>query len=235
MKALVVIPTYNEQNNIEALLKAIFDLHIGLHVLVVDDDSPDGTAFCVKKLQKHHPRQLHLLNRMSKQGLGSAYIVGFSWALDHGYEYICSFDADFSHLPADLNRIFFICMEQQADLVIGSRYIPGSIILDWPKKRFLLSYCANFFVRSVTGMAIKDATSGFVCYRRELLQTILATHITSLGYGFPVEIKFLAHKRKAKWVEMPILFRNRLGGASKLNLLGIWESFLDLLKMRWYR
>lgn len=229
LRAIVVIPTYNEKENIEPLLNAIFGLKIGLHVLVVDDHSPDGTADLVRKLQRYHPDQLHLLDRPQKEGLGRAYVAGFRWAL--AYDYICSMDGDFSHAPADLPRLLTMCATPTIDMVIGSRYITGGRVVHWPLARMLLSWTANWFARSLTGLPVKDATAGFVCYRRTILQNIL--HTTSVGYSFQVEIKFLAHQYGAKMVELPITFINRVRGKSKMGLRMAGESFFRLIQMTW--
>ena len=231
---LVVIPTYNEIENIEPLLTAIFDLKAGLHVLVVDDHSPDGTAQRVAALQQRYPAQLYLLNRPRKEGLGRAYLAGFSWAFAYEYDYIFSFDADFSHDPLDLLRLLAVAITHQADLVIGSRYIHGGKIIGWPKGRIVLSYLANLLARGITGMPIKDSTAGFVCYKRLLLEEMVTKNVTSRGYSFQVKMKFLAYEKKATVIEIPITFKDRVYGLSKLNLAIAWESFVDLLRMKWH-
>ncbi|MBX9890083.1 MAG: polyprenol monophosphomannose synthase [Amoebophilaceae bacterium] len=231
---LVVIPTYNEIENIEPLLRAIFDLNIGLHVLVVDDHSPDGTAQRVVALQQQYKAQLHLLNRPRKEGIGNAYLAGFSWAFAYDYGYIFSFDGDFSHHPMDLLRLLAVAMAHQADLVIGSRYIHGGKVIGWTKGRILLSYLANLLARGITCMPIKDSTAGFVCYKCLLLKEIITKNVTSRGYSFQVEMKFLAYKKKATLIEIPITFKNRVYGLSKLNCAIAWESFVDLLRMKWH-
>ncbi|WP_243517124.1 MULTISPECIES: polyprenol monophosphomannose synthase [unclassified Candidatus Cardinium] len=231
LRAIVVIPTYNEQANIELLLRAIFGLNIGLNVLVVDDHSPDGTGDVVIKLQKVYPGQLHLLSRPKKEGLGRAYLAGFGWALHYSYDYICSMDGDFSHAPADLPRLLTICTEPSVDMVIGSRYVSGGSVVNWPYTRILLSRMANWLSRFITGLPIQDTTAGFVCYRHSLLKNIL--NIASVGYSFQIEIKFLAHQHGAKMVEVPITFTNRVRGVSKMNLKIAGESFLRLIDMKW--
>lgn len=231
LRAIVVIPTYNEQANIELLLRAIFGLNIGLNVLVVDDHSPDGTGDVVIKLQKVYPGQLHLLSRPKKEGLGRAYLAGFGWALHYSYDYICSMDGDFSHAPADLPRLLTICTEPSVDMVIGSRYVSGGSVVNWPYTRILLSRMANWLARFITGLPIQDTTAGFVCYRYSLLKNIL--NIASVGYSFQIEIKFLAHQHGAKMVEVPITFTNRVRGVSKMNLKIAGESFLRLIDMKW--
>ncbi len=230
-RAIVVIPTYNEKENIEPLLRAIFGLKIGLHVLVVDDHSPDGTANLVKKLQHYYPDQLHLLDRPKKEGLGRAYLAGFGWALAYDYDYICSMDGDFSHSPADLARLLTMCAVPSVDIAIGSRYITGGRVVNWPLARILLSWLANGFARSLTGLPVKDVTAGLVCYRRTILKNIL--NIASVGYSFQVEIKFLAHQYGARIVELPITFTNRVHGKSKMGLRMAGESFFRLIQMKW--
>ncbi|WP_342265630.1 polyprenol monophosphomannose synthase [Cardinium endosymbiont of Philonthus spinipes] len=248
-RAIVVIPTYNERDNIEPLLTAIFALKIGVAVLVVDDHSPDGTADVVIRLQQSYPQQLHLLSRPQKEGLGRAYLAGFGWALAYGYDYICSMDADFSHAPTDLPRLLAMCATPTVDIVIGSRYIPGGRVVNWPLSRILLSSLANWLARFITAMPIKDVTAGFVCYRRAILEDILhrplstpklplaiasqKRSIAAVGYSFQVEIKFLAHQYGAKLVELPITFVNRARGKSKMGLRMAAESFLWLMQMRW--
>ncbi|MDD9139378.1 MAG: polyprenol monophosphomannose synthase [Candidatus Cardinium sp.] len=227
------MPTYNERENIEELLTAIFDLNKGIHVLVVDDNSPDGTAEVVIKLQQYHANALHLLKRSKKEGLGQAYLAGFSFALAAGYAYICSMDADWSHAPADLCKLLNLCAHEPIDMVIGSRYIAGGRIVNWPHSRICLSYMANWIARIITGIAIKDTTAGFICYRRELLAAILLVPIVSVGYSFQVEMKFLAHQKQANIVEWPITFTNRVKGQSKMNRTITWQSFLHLLQMKW--
>ena len=231
LRAIVVIPTYNEQENIEPLLTAIFALKIGLHVLVVDDCSPDGTADVVIRLQQRYPYQLHLLSRPKKEGLGRAYLAGFDWALAYPYDYICSMDADFSHAPADLPRLLTMCATPTVDIVIGSRYISGGRVVNWPLPRILLSCMANWFARSIIGMSIKDTTAGFVCYRRAILKDIL--NVASVGYSFQVKIKFLAYQYGAKIVELPITFINRVRGKSKMGLIMAGESLFRLIQMKW--
>lgn len=231
LRAIVVIPTYNEQENIEPLVTAIFGLNIGLHVLVVDDASPDGTADVVVRLQPHYPDQLHLLSRPQKAGLGRAYLAGFTWALAYPYDYICSMDADFSHAPADLLRLLAMCAKPTIDMVIGSRYITGGDVVNCPLTRRLLSRMANWFARSITGMPVKDTTAGFICYRRTLLKHIL--NVASAGYSFQVEIKFLAYQYGAKLVELPITFTNRVRGRSKMGLIMAGKSLLYLIQMKW--
>jgi len=231
LRAVVVIPTYNEQENIEALLAAIFGLNIGLHVLVVDDHSPDGTAEMVMRLQSYYPDVLHLLNRSEKEGLGRAYLAGFAWALTYPYDYICTMDGDFSHAPTDLPRLLTMCADPTIDMVIGSRYITGGRVINWPLMRRVLSHMANWFARSITGIPIKDTTAGFICYRRTLLKHILK--IASVGYSFQVEIKFLAYQYGANMVELPITFINRVRGKSKMGLIMAGESFFRLIQMKW--
>ncbi|WP_339043752.1 polyprenol monophosphomannose synthase [Cardinium endosymbiont of Tipula unca] len=230
---LVVIPTYNECDNITPLISAIFDLKMGLHLLIVDDNSPDGTARVVEGLQQYHSHQLHLLNRPQKEGLGKAYLAGFSWALLHNYAYICTMDADFSHAPSDLPRLLSTCAQNKIDVAIGSRYIPGGRVVHWPRTRLLLSHLANWIARCITGIPFRDTTAGFICYKRAILKNILLDEIISVGYSFQVEIKFLAYQHGAKLVEIPVTFTNRTRGLSKMNLKIAGESFLQLLQMKW--
>jgi len=215
-KALVIIPTYNEKENIEKMLFAIFSLTPDYDILVVDDGSPDGTATIVKKLQISHPGRLFLLEREGKQGLGTAYILGFQWALSHDYEFAFEMDADFSHNPADLIKLHDACLNG-ADLAIGSRYKSGVNVVNWPMGRVLMSYFASIYVRMVTGMKIYDTTSGFKCYRREVLKTIEFDKIRFKGYAFQIEMKFTVWKYGFRIVEIPIIFTDRREGTSKMS------------------
>ncbi|ROT47663.1 polyprenol monophosphomannose synthase [Candidatus Cardinium hertigii] len=233
LHAIVVIPTYNERDNIKSLLSAIFDLKMGWHVLVVDDTSPDGTADVVKSLQLRYVNQLHLLSRPEKEGLGRAYLAGFTWTLAYDYDYICSMDADFSHAPADLFRLLTMCAKHNLDIIIGSRYIADGHVVNWPYDRILLSRLANWIARCITNLPVKDATAGFICYRRALLEDILLQRIASVGYSFQIEMKFWAHHQGAKLVELPITFTNRVRGISKMDLKIAGESFFRLFQMRW--
>ncbi|MEL6412724.1 MAG: polyprenol monophosphomannose synthase, partial [Bacteroidota bacterium] len=229
--ALVIIPTYNEKENIALLIPAIFALPAHFHVLVVDDASPDGTAQTVQALQQAHPQRLHLINRPTKQGLGSAYIAGFKFALQRTYQYILTMDADFSHAPADLPRLYHACQQNAQDLVIGSRYISGVNIVNWPMRRVLLSYSANVFARCITGMPVQDLTAGFQCYRRTVLETLDLDTVQSVGYIFQVEMKFLAWQYGFALQEVPIVFTNRIRGSSKMSQGILLEALRQVLRL----
>jgi dolichol-phosphate mannosyltransferase len=231
MSNLVIIPTYREKENIEALIKSIFELPVSFDILIIDDNSPDGTAETIKKLQSVH-QNLYLIERPGKLGLGTAYITGFKWALDRGYSYIYEMDADFSHDPHDLVRLFIACHDDGADLAIGSRYISGVNVVNWPLSRVLMSYIASIYVRIVTGMKIMDTTAGFKCYRREVLESIKPDHIKSIGYGFQIEMKFTAWKLGYKIVEIPIIFTDRKFGASKMTGGIFNEALWGVLRMK---
>ena len=228
---IVIIPTYKERENIEAIINAIFSLPLRFDILIIDDNSPDGTAGIVKELQKTHPN-LHLLERPSKMGLGTAYIAGFKFALEKGYDFIYEMDADFSHDPKDLLRLYKACHDDGADLAIGSRYISGVNVVNWPLSRVLMSYFASIYVRFVTGMNIKDTTAGFKCYRREVLEKIRKYHIRSVGYGFQIEMKFTAWKLGYKIVEIPIIFTDRRLGSSKMSGGIFNEALWSVLRMK---
>jgi dolichol-phosphate mannosyltransferase len=215
-KALVIIPTYNEKENIAKMIGAIFSLPAVYHILIVDDGSPDGTASIVKSIQNEFPDRLFLLEREGKQGLGTAYILGFKWALSHDYQFAFEMDADFSHNPADLIRLHKACLDG-ADLAIGSRYKSGVNVVNWPMGRVLMSYCASIYVRLVTGMKIHDTTSGFKCYRRIVLETIEFDRIKFKGYAFQIEMKFTAWKHGFRIIEVPIIFTDRSEGTSKMS------------------
>lgn len=216
-KNLVIIPTYNEKGNIERIIEKIFSLNVPFHILVVDDNSPDGTAEAVKEIQKKYQEQLFLLEREGKLGLGTAYITGFKWALEHNYDYIYEMDADFSHNPEDLPRLYNACAYEGADLAIGSRYKNGANVVNWPIGRILVSYFASQYVAFITGMKINDTTAGFVCYHRKVLETINLDKIKMIGYAFQIEMKFAAWKYGFKLVEIPIIFTNRAVGTSKMS------------------
>ncbi len=215
-KALVIIPTFNEKENIEKMILAIFSLATPYHILIVDDGSPDGTAAIVKRLQPSWPERLFILEREGKQGLGTAYILGFKWALEHQYSFAFEMDADFSHNPADLLKLHNACLNG-ADLAIGSRYVSGVNVVNWPIGRVLMSYFASIYVRIVTGMKIYDTTSGFKCYRRAVLETIEFDRIKFKGYAFQIEMKFTAWKHGFRIVEVPIIFTDRSEGTSKMS------------------
>jgi dolichol-phosphate mannosyltransferase len=216
MPNIVIIPTYKERENIESIIKAISSLEIAFDILIIDDNSPDGTANIVKKMQPGFSN-LYLIEREGKMGLGTAYITGFKWALEKHYDYIFEMDSDFSHDPNDLVRLFKACREDGAEVAIGSRYISGVNVVDWPLTRVLMSYAASIYVRIVTGMQIMDTTAGFVCYKREVIKNIRPEHIKSIGYGFQIEMKFNAWKLGYKIVEIPIIFTDRKLGTSKMS------------------
>jgi dolichol-phosphate mannosyltransferase len=228
---IVIIPTYKERENIEAIVKAIFSLNSAFDILIIDDNSPDGTAGIVKDLQKSFPN-LHLMERPGKMGLGTAYLAGFRWALEKGYDYIYEMDADFSHDPRDLEKLYKACSVDGADLAIGSRYISGVNVVNWPLSRVLMSYCASIYVRLVTGMKVKDTTAGFKCYRRVVLENIRLDKIKSKGYGFQIEMKFKTWRLGYKIVEVPIIFTDRKLGASKMTGGIFNEALWGVLRMK---
>ena len=228
---LVIIPTYNEKENIREIILAILSLPRSFDVLIIDDNSPDGTAEIVKSLQHKHSR-VHLIQREAKLGLGTAYLTGFKWALDNGYEYIFEMDADFSHDPADLVRLLDACENQGADLAIGSRYKAGVNVVNWPLGRVIMSYAASIYVRIITGMKVKDTTAGFKCYRQEVLKTIELDKIKSKGYAFQIEMKFTAWKYRFKIVEVPIVFTDRKLGSSKMSGGIFNEALWGVIKMK---
>lgn len=230
---LVIIPTYNEIENIEKIIRKVFSLEIEFDILIIDDNSPDGTAGIVKKLQNEFQAQLHLLQREGKQGLGTAYIAGFEWALNKHYEFIFEMDADFSHNPEDLIHLYTACYEKNADLAIGSRYVTGVNVVNWPIGRILMSYYASSYVRFITGMSIRDTTAGFKCYSRKVLETIDFNDIRFKGYAFQIEMKFTAWKHGFKIVEVPIIFTDRKEGASKMSGGIFNEAFWGVIKIKW--
>jgi dolichol-phosphate mannosyltransferase len=229
---IVIIPTYNEIENIQAIIEKVLSLEPVFDILIVDDGSPDGTADCVKKLQKSHPDRIHLLERKGKLGLGTAYIAGFKYALSKSYEYIFEMDADFSHNPDDLVRLYAACAEDGAYMAIGSRYINGVNVVNWPIGRVLMSYFAGFYVRFITGMPIQDATAGFVCYRRKVLETIPLDEIKFIGYAFQVEMKFTTWKYKFKMTEVPIIFTDRTKGESKMSANIFKEAIFGVIQLK---
>ncbi len=231
-RSLVIVPTYNEKENIQLLLDAIFSLPVVFEVLVVDDNSPDGTADIVRGLQSTYPDQIHLLERPGKQGLGTAYIAGFRYAIRQGYEYIFEMDADFSHNPEDLVRLHKACAEQNYDLAIGSRYVTGVNVVNWPIRRVLISYFASQYVRLVTGMPINDATAGFKCYRRRVLEAIDPDRVQFVGYAFQISMKFNAWKHGFQITEVPIIFTDRTRGLSKMSSKIFWEAFGGVILMK---
>jgi dolichol-phosphate mannosyltransferase len=230
--AIVIIPTYNEIENIEAIIRAVMAQKKAFHILVVDDNSPDLTALKVKELQKDFEGQLFLLQREGKTGLGTAYIDGFKWCIEKKYDYIFEMDADFSHNPNDLERLYNACHFKGADLSIGSRYIGGVNVVNWPLGRILLSYGASIYVRLITGMKIKDTTAGFVCYKRHVLESIDLDTIKFVGYAFQIEMKFKAYLKKIKIVEIPIIFTDRIKGKSKMSGHIISEAIFGVLNMK---
>ena len=232
-ESIVIIPTYNEKENIENIIRAVFGLEKGFHILIIDDGSPDGTAAIVKKLQQEFPDRLFMVERSGKQGLGTAYICGFKWAIERKYDLIFEMDADFSHNPNDLPRLYAAC-EQGADVAIGSRYCNGVNVVNWPLGRVLMSYMASVYVRAVTGMQIRDTTAGFVCYRRAVLETIDLDHIHFKGYAFQIEMKFTAYKCGFKLVEVPIIFINRVLGTSKMNSSIFGEALFGVVQLKWW-
>lgn len=234
MEKLVVIPTYNEKENISNILHAIFNLQQGYHVLVIDDGSPDGTAQIVKDLQVKFPGQLFIEERTGKLGLGTAYIHGFKWAIAKGYSFIFEMDADFSHSPNDLERLYEACKYKKADLAVGSRYVNGGGLVNWPKNRIFLSKGASLYTRIITWMPVKDPTAGFMCYKKEVLEAINLDRIRFVGYAFQIEMKFAAWKLGFKIKEVPIIFRDRTYGSSKMNKSIVKEGILGVLKLRWY-
>ena len=229
--SLVIIPTFNEIENIEAIINAVFQLKKEFDVLIVDDNSPDGTANKVIELQNKYPKQLFLEVRKEKSGLGTAYIHGFKWALARKYDYIFEMDADFSHKPSDLQRLYRACLNG-ADVAIGSRYKKGVNVVNWPLYRVLLSYGASFYVKLITGMRIHDPTAGFVCYHRSVLEAINLDAIKFVGYAFQIEMKFRAYLKKFKIEEISIIFTDREQGKSKMNSSIIWEAIFGVITMK---
>lgn len=231
-EALIIIPTYNEIENIEGIIDAIFSQYNEVHILVVDDNSPDLTSEKVEACQQKYPERLFLIKRIEKLGLGTAYIEGFKWSLSRYYEFIFEMDADFSHNPQDLKRLYLACKEQGVDLAIGSRYIQGVNVVNWPLSRILLSYVASLYVRFITGMKVLDPTAGFVCYRRTVLETINLEEIKFVGYAFQIEMKYNTFKKKFNIKEIPIIFTDRLHGVSKLSKGIIKEAVFGVIQMR---
>lgn len=233
MDKLVIIPTYNEKENIESIITAVMNLPLEFHILVIDDGSPDGTADIVKRLMADtfHGR-LFIVERSGKQGLGTAYITGFRWAVEHKYDYIFEMDADFSHNPQDLLKLYEACAEKGADVAIGSRYVSGVNVVNWPMGRVLMSYFASKYVRAVLGINIHDTTAGFVCYRRQVLETIELDKIHFKGYAFQIEMKFTAYKCGFNIVEVPIIFINRVLGTSKMSGGIFSEALLGVIRLK---
>ncbi len=231
-KKLVIIPTYNEKENILDILQAVFGLEGDFHVLVIDDASPDGTAALVNGLQESFPERLHLLERSGKLGLGTAYLTGFRWALENSYDYIFEMDADFSHNPADLLNLYRACSEEGAGLAIGSRYCNGVSVVDWPMSRILISYFASAYVRTILRMKVYDTTAGFVCYSRRVLEAMDLDDVRMKGYGFQIEMKYTAWKLGFTLKEVPIIFTNRQKGTSKMSGGIFGEAFWGVIGLR---
>lgn len=231
MKNLVIIPTYNEIENISKITRAVFALPEDFDILVIDDGSPDGTAAEVKNLQKTYDGRLHLIERPGKLGLGTAYIAGFRWALEHGYDYIFEMDADFSHNPEDLPRLLSACTDG-ADMSVGSRYCKGVSVVNWPIGRILISYFASVYVRTVLGFKIYDSTAGFVCYSRKVLEAIDLDRVRMKGYGFQIELKYTANRLGFRIAEVPVIFINRLEGTSKMSGSIFGEAFWGVIALR---
>lgn len=232
-KNLVIIPTYNEKENILKIIAAVFSLPMLFDVLIIDDGSPDGTAQLVKNQQFIDNKKLHLIERKGKLGLGTAYITGFKWGLRQGYDYICEMDADFSHQPTDLMRLVEACEKGGADMSVGSRYVRGGNVKNWSRDRILLSYAASWYVRFVTFMPIKDPTAGFVCYKHKTLATIDLDKIRFIGYAFQIEMKFATYTLGFRIKEIPITFVDRIEGVSKMNTSIVGEALKGVLQMRW--
>lgn len=230
-KKLVIIPTYNEKENIVDIIHAVLTLAGDFHVLVIDDGSPDGTAQLVKDLQKDEDR-LYIIERSGKLGLGTAYLTGFRWALENGYDYIFEMDADFSHDPKDLLRLYYACSQQGAHLAVGSRYCNGISVVDWPMGRIIMSWCASAYVRTVLGMKIYDTTAGFVCYKAEVLKAMNLDDVRMKGYGFQIEMKYTAWKKGFQLKEVPIIFTNRQKGTSKMSGGIFGEAFWGVMALR---
>ncbi|MCP4553415.1 MAG: polyprenol monophosphomannose synthase [Bacteroidetes bacterium] len=230
--SLVIIPTYNEKENIEKIIRKVFSLEKDFHILVIEDNSPDGTAAIVKSLMKEFPEQLFIEERKGKLGLGTAYILGFKWGLKKGYDFLFEMDADFSHNPDDLIRLYKANAEEGGDLAIGSRYITGVNVVNWPMGRVLMSYYASAYVRFITRMKVRDATAGFKCYRRKVLETIDLDKIKFMGYAFQIEMKFVSWKLGFNVVEVPIIFTDRIEGTSKMSSSIFKEAILGVIDLR---
>jgi dolichol-phosphate mannosyltransferase len=233
--SIVIIPTYNEKENIENIIQAVFSLEQPFHILIVDDGSPDGTANIVKSMQQTYPDSLFIEERTGKLGLGTAYIHGFRWSLKNGYDYIFEMDADFSHNPKDLSRLYRACVNQGADMSVGSRYTKGGKVKNWPFDRIFLSYGASLYVRIITFMNVKDPTAGFVCYTRKVLETLDLDKIEFIGYAFQIEMKFATHTSGFKIKEVPITFVDRVEGISKMSGSIVKEAIFGVLKMKFKR
>ena len=229
---MIIIPTYNEKENIGKIIRAVFALEGEYHIIVIEDGSPDGTGQIVKSLMTEFPDRLFMIERAGKQGLGTAYITGFKWAIERKYDYIFEMDADFSHNPEDVPRLYMACADDGADLAIGSRYCNGISVINWPIGRVIMSYFASVFVRKVLGMKVFDTTAGFKCYRRKVLETIDLDNIRMKGYGFQIEMKYTAYKLGFKIVEVPIIFVDRKEGSSKMSSGIFGEAFWGVIGMR---
>lgn len=231
--SVVIIPMYNERENAAAIIDAVLALEHSFDILVIDDNSPDGTAAIVKEKISANPGRIHLIERLGKLGLGTAYITGFRYALDHGYDYIFEMDADFSHNPADLLKLYKAVAVDGADVAVGSRYVTGVNVVNWPMGRVLMSYYASKYVRVITGMPVHDTTAGFVCYRRRVLETLDLDKIKFKGYAFQIEMKFTSYKYGFRIVEVPIIFVNRVLGTSKMNSSIFGEAVFGVIRLKW--
>ena len=231
--SIVIIPTYNEKENIENIIRAVFGLEKTFHLLVIEDNSPDGTADIVRRLQQEFPERLFMIERKGKLGLGTAYIAGFKWAIAHAYDYVFEMDADFSHNPNDLPRLYRACHDEGADVAIGSRYVSGVNVVNWPMGRVLMSYFASKYVRLVTGLPIHDTTAGFKCYRRAVLETLPLDKIRFKGYAFQIEMKFTAYQCGFRIQEVPVIFINRELGTSKMNSSIFGEAVFGVIQLKW--
>jgi len=238
-ESVVIIPTYNEKENVENIIRAVFALPQGFEILIIDDGSPDSTAAIVKGLMdQEFPDRLHIIERQGKMGLGTAYIAGFKWAVSNGYDYIFEMDADFSHDPNDLPRLLEACKDQGYDLAIGSRYVSGVNVVNWPMGRVLMSYYASRYVQFITGLPLRDTTAGFKCYRRQVLETIDLDNIHFKGYAFQIEMKFTTYKCGFSIKEVPVIFTNRVLGTSKMNGSIFGEAFFGVIRLKissWFR
>lgn len=231
-RKIVIIPTYNEKENIEKIIRAVLSLDGEYHILVIEDGSPDGTAQIVRRLQEEFPDRLHMIERKGKLGLGTAYITGFKWSVENGYDYIFEMDADFSHNPNDLPRLYEACAKNGADLAIGSRYCNGISVINWPIGRVIMSYYASVYVRTVLGMKVYDTTAGFKCYRRNVLETIDLDKVRMKGYGFQIEMKYTTFKLGFNIQEVPIIFVDRTEGTSKMSSGIFGEAFWGVMKLK---
>ncbi len=231
-KALVIIPTYNEKENIESIIRTVFSLETSFDILVVEDNSPDGTASIVKKLVKEFPQRLYILERQGKKGLGTAYIDGFKWAMERKYDFVFEMDADFSHNPFDLELLYRTVQQDGIDVVVGSRYITGVNVVNWPMGRVLMSYFASAYVRLITGLSIRDTTAGFICWTRKVLEAIDFDRIKFVGYAFQIEMKYTAVKMGFNVVEVPIIFTDRTRGESKMNKSIFREAIFGVMDLR---